>query len=234
MIECSEVGDGVWHLELQRPEKRNALSVGAYSAMASALRTISEAEDARVVVISGQGHSFCAGNDLTEFSTQWPQPPEGPVVRFLVQLSETPIPIIAAIQGGVVGIGATMLLHCDFIIANTDAFLQYPFVDLGISPEGGSSHLLPMQLGLQKTIEIFLSGRRIFAAEALQLGLISQISDKGEHLDRAFATARSIAKKSARAVKETKRLCRTHRGNLKLVFETEIKSINELIGSVAP
>lgn len=232
MIRAEPTGNGIWHVELRRPEKRNALGVDLYASLADAFVSIGESTDARVVVLSGQGPTFCAGNDLAEFETHWPQPPGGPVVRFLEALHRLPIPLVAAIQGAAVGIGATMLLHCDVVIAASDAFLQFPFVSRGIAPEGASSLLLPQRIGAGRAADILLTGRRVDAAEALALGLISRISRETSHIDAATAVAAEIAEKPKQAVVATKMLMKLEgAGAVSRRFEQEILAINDLIMS---
>jgi enoyl-CoA hydratase/carnithine racemase len=222
MIEISDLGGGVWQIALGRPERRNALGVADYAALAEALSRIGGEPGARAILLSSTGPVFCAGNDRAEFATEWPQPPQGPVVRFLEALHGADLPIVAAVQGGAIGIGATMLLHCDLIVAAPEAFLQYPFVDLGIGPEGASSRLLPQCIGTARAMDLLLTGRRVGAEEALALGLISRIGTPAD----ALALAQAIAAKPAAAVRETKQLVRQEIGAL---FETEIGVINRLL-----
>jgi enoyl-CoA hydratase/carnithine racemase len=230
MIHVDLMEDGVWHVELRRPAKRNALGVEMYSLLAAAFNRLGQGEDARAVVLSGQGPTFCAGNDLAEFATQWPQPPGGPVVQFLQALAGLPVPVLAAVQGGAVGIGATLLLHCDVVVADPGAFLQFPFVDLGITVEGAGSLLLPQRIGAARAMDLLLTGRRIYADEALDIGLVSRISRDRTPLATALGLAREIAAKPAGAVAATKRLIRL--SSLEAVssrFEQEIAMINELL-----
>ena len=217
-------------VELQRPEKRNALGVEAYTLVADGLRQVAAMPDARVVVLSGQGEAFCAGNDLAEFATYWPQPLGGPVVRFLEALHGLAVPVVAAVQGAAVGIGATMLLHCDLVVAGPGAFLQFPFVDRGITAEGASSLLLPLRLGYARAMDLLLTGRRVHADEALRLGLVMQVSRDQPPLAMALDLARAIAAKPPEAVATTKRLARQGLSEAVLSrFEHEIEAINGLL-----
>lgn len=208
MIHTSDRGGGLWHIELQRPEKRNALGVAAYATLADDLLMIQGRPDARALLLSAQGKSFCAGNDLKEFGTEWPQPPDGPVIRFIRALHAVTMPVIAAVQGPAVGIGATLLLHCDMVVASPQAYLQYPFVDLGIVPEAASSLLLARQVGYRRSLELLLTGRAIPAQEALSLGLVTFLTKTDSPLEEAIALATGIAAKPAAAVAATKRLIR--------------------------
>jgi enoyl-CoA hydratase/carnithine racemase len=230
MIYVGETDPGVWHIELRRPEKRNALGVADYAALADALERIAASPDARAAVLSGRGNSFCAGNNLAEFKTHWPQSLDGPLMRFLNALSVAPVPVIAAIQGAAVGIGATMLLHCDIVIAASDAFLQFPFVDRGIAPEAASSLLLPLRIGYGRTMELFLTGRRVEAEEAVTLGLVTRVL-KEQSPDRvALEVARLIAAKPSLAVRATKHLVRARLAeSMAACFAEEIGTINRLL-----
>jgi enoyl-CoA hydratase/carnithine racemase len=196
-----------------------------YLALAEALRGAASDGDVRAVLICSAGPVFCAGNDLAEFATEWPQPPDGPVLGFLRALHDLDKPVVAAVQGGAVGIGATMLLHCDLVVAAPMAFLQFPFVDLGIAPEGGSSILLPRLGGHARAMEILLTGRRVPAEEALALGLVSRIA--GAAQDEAAALARDIAAKLPEAVRATRRLLRDDA--VRQRFSEEIDTIGDLI-----
>jgi len=230
MMAAEAIGGGIWHVELRRPEKRNALGVEAYTLLADMLRQIGAMPDARAVVLSGQGEVFCAGNDLAEFATHWPQPPGGPVVRFLEALHGMPLPVIAAVQGAAVGIGATMLLHCDLVVAAPGAFLQFPFVDRGITAEGAASLLLPLRLGHARAMDLLLTGRRVHADEALELGLVTRISRDRPPLAEALGLAHTVAAKPHDAVAATKQLARLGATEGVLPrFEQEIEAINWLL-----
>ena len=235
MIAAGPAGDGVWHVEFRNPAKRNALGVASYAALADTLLAASAAADLRVVLMSGQGPMFCAGNDIAEFATEWPQPAGGPVVRFLQALANVPVPVIAAVQGGAIGIGATMLLHCDVVVVAPDAFLQYPFTDRGIAPEGASSLLLPRLVGTLRATELLLTGRRVDAEEALTLGLVSQVSAARQQFEQALQTAHQLAAKPKDAVVATKRLLRQEMAEtISARFEQEIGTINHLLSAGRP
>jgi len=219
---------GIRHLELDRPQVRNALGQGEYAFLADSFEAAAR-EGCTAVVVSGRGAAFCAGNELAEFDTAWPQPVHGPVYRFLAALAACPCPVIAAVHGAAVGIGATLLLHCDVVIAQRDAFLAYPFVKLGIAVEGGSSHLLPARVGYLRAMEIVLSARKVLADEALRLGLVTEIAD-GNAAERALAWAGQIAQHRSDAVQVTKRQLRaSFAAQAPALFEDEIQAINGLI-----
>jgi enoyl-CoA hydratase/carnithine racemase len=206
MLSSTLLAPGIRELDFNRPDKHNALTSTLYRELEAALRAAQADPEARAVILTATGKSFCAGNDLAEFDTEWPQPPDGPVLRFLTALHELDVPVLAAVHGGAIGIGATLLLQCDVVFAAPSAYLRFPFIDLGIVLEGGSSHFLFEWLGRPRAMEILLSGRKVAAAEAASLGLISRITENPAEAVRAFAV--ELASKSASAVRATKRLVR--------------------------
>ena len=231
MIVTSLQHDGVLRIELGRPAKRNALGIASYEALATHFADAQTDERVRAILLSGRGDVFCAGNDLTEFTTAWPQPPGGPVERFLTAILLCDKPIVAAVQGGAIGIGATMLAHCDLVFAGRGAYLRYPFVDLGITAEGGSSWLLPACIGQVRAANILLTGRKVPAEEAFTLGLVSAVVGDDELQVQAACAAGEIAAKSPDAVRATKRLMRAEMREAVLRrIPSEISAINELLG----
>ena len=224
---------GVRVLDFNRPDKHNALNTALYVELEAALREAQADPGCRAVVLTGSGKSFCAGNDLADFESSWPQPDNGPVFRFLSALYEIDVPVIAAVQGAAIGIGATLLLQCDVIFAAPAAFLRFPFVDLGIVLEGGSSHFLIERLGRPRAMEILLSGRKVPAAEAERLGLVSSVVDEAGEMARSFAAA--LAGKSAQAVRTTKRLARQSTvGIFPGRFADELQQVNRLLSLREP
>jgi enoyl-CoA hydratase/carnithine racemase len=194
------------HVELTRPSKRNALTAEMYAAMAEALAEAESNSSIRTVIFSGTGPGFCAGNDLADFVARPPTDADPPVFRFIRGLATTTKILIAAVQGRAIGIGTTMLLHCDFVLAEPDAELQMPFVDLALVPEAGSSLLVPNLVGQRRAAELLLLGERIGAERALQLGLINRIVPVGQALIEARALAARLSDKPAGALLATKRL----------------------------
>jgi len=234
MLSSTLLAPGIRVLDFNRPDKHNALTSALYLDLEAALRAAQDDPEARAVIIAATGKSFCAGNDLAEFDTEWPQPDNGPVLRFLTALHELDVPVLAAVQGGAIGIGATLLLQCDVVFAAPSAYLRFPFVDLGIVLEGGSSHFLFEWLGRPRAMEILLSGRKVAAEEAARLGLISRVTEDPTEAVRSFAT--ELADKSASAMRATKRLARRSlQGTFPKRFADEIIEVNrqliELRGS---
>ena len=224
MIHCERLEDGILQVRLDDPDRRNALGDAAYDALAQAFEAAADPAIA-AVLLSSSGPVFCAGNNRDEFATHWPQAPHGPVYRFLAALYACPCPVVAAVQGAGVGIGATMLLHCDAVLMARTAWLCYPFAGLGITVEGGASALLPARLGMMRATQILLSGRRVPAEEAVGLGLATGLVD-ADPLPVALAEARRIATLRRDVVRAMKRQLREAQGGgFPERFETEIALI---------
>lgn len=205
-----ERNGAVLGLTLARPERRNAITVAMYSALAEAIETAAQDPQLRLITIRGEGQDFTAGNDLNDFIAAMPRDSdEIPVWRLLRALARNPLPLVAAVQGNAVGIGTTLLLHCDLVIAGCSARFSLPFVDLGLVPEAASSLLLPRLAGRRRAARYLLMGEAFGAEEALDSGIISHIVADGE-IESALAevTTRLLAK-PAGALKLTQELLRT-------------------------
>jgi enoyl-CoA hydratase/carnithine racemase len=164
-------------IAMNRPEKKNALTHAMYGAMADALASAAADASVRVILITGSGDAFTAGNDLGDFLNTPPAGAESPVLRFLAALSTAEKPVVAAVNGLAIGIGTTMLLHCDLVYAARSAVFSAPFVNLALVPEAASSLLLPRRIGHAKAAELFLLGGRMNAAEAEASGLVAAVFD---------------------------------------------------------
>jgi len=200
--------DGVCELRLNRPEKRNAITHQMYQALAAELRTALADEAVRAVLLSGAGASFSAGNDLNDFVSGPEFTSAHPVMDVLRTLATFDKPLVAAVHGPTVGIGVTMLLHCDLVVAAHGTQLTMPFVALGLVPEAGSSLLLPRLTGQQRAAELLLLGQPLDAAGAERLGLVNRVVEADRLLDEALALALRLAQQPAEALRATKRLLR--------------------------
>ncbi|AWI77900.1 MAG: enoyl-CoA hydratase [Betaproteobacteria bacterium HGW-Betaproteobacteria-13] len=194
---------GVLRLTINRPEVRNALDGATYRGLTAALAAADADAEIAAVVLTGAGGHFTAGNDLKDFQ----QPREGedrPAAAFLRQLAAFGKPLIAAVEGSAVGIGVTLLLHCDFVYAGDTARFRMPFVPLGLTPEGGSSLLLPKLVGVRKARDWLLRGRAFDTVEALDAGLLTGAVAAGTALAEAEKVAQELAGLPAEAVRLTK------------------------------
>ena len=200
--------DGVFILEIRRPEKKNALTAQMYRSMADALEGAESDSSVRVILIRGHAGMFSSGNDLADFIANPPTGKDAPVFAFLGAILHARKPIVAAVSGPAVGIGTTMLLHCDYIVAGESTQFILPFVNLGLCPEAASSLLLPAFVGLRRATEMLFFGDRIDAAKALDWGLVNAVVSDAEADDAALARALTLAKKPAQALLVTKALIR--------------------------
>lgn len=197
---------GVLHLALARPAKKNAITRAMYADLADELERAAASPDVRAVVLSGSGGVFTAGNDLGDFMMDPPSGPDSPVFRFLRAASTFPKPLIAAVEGPAVGIGTTVLLHCDLAYAAPGARFKMPFVDLGLVPEAASSLLLPRAVGPMRAAGWLLFGEAFSAADALAAGLVNEVVE--DPTARALDRAHALAAKPPEAVRLTKALLR--------------------------
>jgi len=204
-----DTADGITTLTLDRVEKKNAITTVMYTALADALDAAAGDEAVRVVVVRGARSVFTAGNDLADFLHDPPTGMDSPVMRFLTTIAAFPKPLVAAVCGPAVGVGTTMLLHCDLVYASDDAVLLLPFVDLGLVPEAASSLLLPQQLGYHAAAAALLLGEPIAPAAALAAGLVNAVLPGDEVDSAALAAARRLAAKPVGALVASKRLLKS-------------------------
>lgn len=202
------VEDRIATITFTRPGKKNAFSGAMYTQLYAALREAEQDATVRVVVVTGEGADFSAGNDLRDFVDDPPTNGDAPVFHVIRALAFFEKPLIAAVEGVAVGIGTTMLLHCDLIYAGDGAMFLLPFVNLAVTPEAGSSLLLPKLVGYPIAMEMILLGERFDVAMAQQIGLINKVTRRGEALAFAMRDAKKIAAKPPGAVRAAKRLMR--------------------------
>lgn len=206
-----EFDAGVCTITFARPRKKNALTVAMYRTIVAAFAEARERKDVRVLLIRGSEGCFTAGNDLVDFmkAGQTGNMDEtSPVVQLLQHLVACEKPIVAAVQGPAVGLGVTMLLHCDLIYAGESARFQMPFVNLGLCPEAASSFLLPRVMGYPRAAELILLGERFSAEHALSCGIINQVLADEVVIEKATEVAHALAKKPPRALRVSKQLMR--------------------------
>ena len=204
-----EAARGVLSITLARPERRNAITVAMYEALAAALERAAADSATRLIVFRGEGQDFAAGNDLADFLNVAPgDRSEIPVWRFLRALASCETPLIAAVHGNCVGIGTTMLLHCDLAVAEEGTRFSMPFVDLGLVPEAASSLLVPRLAGRRLAARYLLLGESFGVDEAEAMGLISHRAAAGELEAKVVAIVEALLAKPAEALRQTQRLLR--------------------------
>jgi enoyl-CoA hydratase/carnithine racemase len=205
---------GVLEIAFNRPDKKNAITAAMYSDLAAMLWRADEDTDVRVLVIKGSSAIFTAGADLEDFQENPPLGMDAPLYRFLGALSSFTKPIIASVSGPAIGIGMTMLLHCDLVYAADCARFALPFVQLGLCPEAASSLLLPRLLGHQRAAGMLLMGEQLMAPDALLLGLINRSVPAACLDDLVHGQATKLAGLPAASVRETKRLMKCSSADL--------------------
>jgi len=214
---------GLLTLQLNRPDKKNALTRAMYTQLAEALEQADANSDIRAVLLQGSSECFTAGNDISDFLEQPPNDLDSPPFHFMKSLLNCRKPVIAAVAGAAVGIGTTLLLHCDLVYISRDARLRMPFVNLGLCPEFGSSLILPRLLGHAKAAELLLLGEGFTGEQAAAWGIATEALGSGE---AALAKAREMVERfeslAAGAVQVTKQLMKSvDREQLRQVIEEE-------------
>ena len=207
----SGISNGVLTLTLNRPEKKNALTRDMYQALADGIEAAGPNPDVRCVLIQAEGDTFTAGNDLGDFAAANRGEPDA--VRsggnpLLIALARATTPIVAAVNGRAVGVGTTMLLHCDLVFVSDDALLTTPFVNLALVPEAASSLTLPARIGHARAFSMFVLGEAVDAKKAVEWGIANAACPVGELRERARAAAEAVAARPASAVTITKSLMR--------------------------
>ena len=209
-----EIAAGVMTLTLQRPEKKNALTGGMYDAMSNALKQAEADPSVRVILFQGDGDSFTAGNDLADFASQarGESAVDSPAHRFIDTISKAGKPIVAAVQGNAVGVGTTMLLHCDLVYLAETARLITPFVNLALVPEAASTYLLPQRIGYARAYAMFALGEPVEAETAVSIGLANAVVPLADLRAKARAAADALAKRPFGSLQHTKALMRDPAG----------------------
>ena len=205
-----ERGGGRLSIRMNRPERRNAITVAMYAALADAIEAAASDDEVRLITIEGAGEDFTAGNDLADFLAEMPPPgtTDIPVWRFLRAMTRNEVPVLAAVHGNAVGIGTTMLFHCDLVLAEEGSRFVMPFVDLGLVPEAASSLILPRLAGRRRAARYLLLGESFGPEEALEIGLVSHVVPNGQVGAAMASMVEALLAKPAQALQLTQRLLR--------------------------
>lgn len=201
-----ELADGVFHIQMARPEKKNALTAEMYRCMADALAGADSDPAVRVILISGAGGNFTAGNDLADFLATPPMDESAPVYRFIEGFSMLEKPFVAAVEGVAIGVGTTMLLHCDLVYAGSSARFALPFANLGLTPEAASSLLLPLRAGHARAAEMLMLGEVFSAQTALEVGIANAVLPDAQVFAHAIERCRKLTTQPASSLRLTKQL----------------------------
>ena len=223
--------NGVASIEIARPEKKNALTADMYTAMAQALADAKADGSVRAVLITGQPGIFTSGNDIEDFMSRPPgqgsDSAEAPVFRFMKALVDCDKPVVAAVTGAAIGVGTTLLLHCDFVYVSDEARLAMPFVGLGLVPEYASSLLVPQLMGQRRAAEKLLLGDPFTGEQAVECGIANAVLPAGEVMAQARRVAERFNQLPPGAVRDAKRLMRAPQREL--VLQT-IRTEGEIFG----
>ena len=228
----SEINEGIFTLCINRPDKKNALNLAMYKGLAEGLNEADSDDAVRVIMIRGTADCFTSGNDLADFLNAPPTGPESPVMQFLAAVCTARKPLVAAVNGLAVGVGVTMLLHCDLVYVGKSSTFQMPFVNLGLCPEAGSTLLLPRIMGHQRAAELLLLGEVFNAEKAHNLGIVTEVYPDGDVVAIARSKALQLATQPAAAVRLAKDLLkRDYAPQLRETIVEEGKQFSERLKS---
>ena len=221
--------NGILTITFNRPDKKNAITVAMYQTIADALKDAECDAGVRAILFTGKSEIFTAGNDLDDFLKNPPQSTKSPVYQFIQDLSHATKPVIAAVSGLAVGIGTTLLLHCDFVYAADNAKFSMPFAKLGLCPEFASSLLLPQIAGYQRAAEKLMLGEAFSAQEACAMGFVNKVLPSAEVLVFAQAQAAKLVALPTSSLRATKRLMK---GKQIAAIEAKIEEESKLFGEM--
>jgi enoyl-CoA hydratase/carnithine racemase len=231
-IEVEKEG-AVSQVSINRPEKKNALTADMYNALADAVEAAEADAGIRVLLLSGKGETFTAGNDLEDFMRKpWKGQAVPPAVRFIRAVAAAKKPIVAAVHGLAVGVGTTILLHCDLVYAAPETKFMMPFINLGIVPEAASTVLLPLLIGPQRAAELFLLSAPLSAQRAYEIGLVNAVVAPDALLPTARTVAQQLAERPRGAMLACKDLMkRAYREEVERALSEEVSVIAERLDS---
>ncbi len=223
--------DGVMRITMNRPQRKNALTAAMYDKMTASLEEAESDDAIRAILLEGSGGAFTAGNDLADFlavATGGAEPRAWPFIRKTALLDK---PLVAAVDGVAVGVGATVLFHCDLVYASPSAQFRMPFVDLGLVPEAASSVTVPARVGLAKASEFLLLADAFDAEEAHRLGIVNAVVPVEKLSETAFTAASRLAAKPAGALRAARRLIRGDRAGLIAAMDRELEAFATALAS---
>ena len=227
----TKIEDSTLVVTIDRPEAKNALSLAMYRELTAALIELDANPSLTNCILYGSEQCFTAGNDLKDFLSGGKLNRQHPTVELLYQLATTEKPIIAAVAGPAIGIGTTLLLHCDLVVAAENSIFQLPFARLGLCPEGASSLLLPSLIGQQKAFELLVLGERFDGKEAKAMGMVNKLVEQGSTLSIAQEYADKLAKLPQQAVVSSKALIRADEEKVKARLAIELTQFQTLMDS---
>lgn len=226
----SELIDGIYHVTMDRPDKKNAINSKMYIELKEALKYADEKKDVKAILLSGEGGSFTSGNDLSDFLDFQNDAEKNPAMQFINTIANLKKPVVASVEGLAIGIGVTMILHCDLVVASKNTLFQMPFVSLGLCPEAGSTFLLPLLVGYHNAAKLMLLADTFTAEEAYSLGIVNFLVEEDELKAFSVNVAKRIAEKPINAVLTTKSLLKTgFKQQLSLMIREESKAFLSML-----
>ncbi len=206
----TEVIDRILRIEINRPEKKNALSMSMYGAIANAINEGEQDPSIRVILVHGKKEYFCVGNDIKEFQSVSVPVGTNPLRDFSTAITTAKKPLVAAVNGYSIGVGMTMLFHFDLVYAGTNAKFRAPFVDLALCPDAGSTYILPRLVGHHKAAEIFFFCNYLTAEEAYSIGFVNRIFPEDELLEKVLSLCQQLSLKPPASIRLTKELLKKY------------------------
>lgn len=226
----TRIDERIGYIQINREERKNALTSAMYQTMADTLKAYDADDQVRVILLHGLSDMFCAGNDLNDFLQNPLTGNDSPVVQFLFALRDLQKPLVISVNGVAIGVGVTMLMHADFVVIGDDAKLQLPFINLALCPEAGSSLLLAQRAGYLQAAEKLMFGEFFTPQEALAMGVVTRIMPHHEVLRYAQHQARHLAEKSPQAMRATKKLLKSANADaLRVAMDAELLSFAQLL-----
>lgn len=219
VVKC-ELKEGIYSVTMNRPDKKNAINLEMYLKLKEAINFADEEDSVKAILLSGEGGCFTSGNDLSDFLNFPEDIEKNPAMQFISAIANAKKPIIASVEGLAIGIGVTMILHCDIVVASKNTVFQMPFVNLGLCPEAGSTFLLPLFVGYQNAAKLTLLAESFTAEEAYNLGIVNFVVEESELKNFTLDIAKRVAEKPSKAVLTTKAL-------LKAGFKTQLSMMAE-------
>ena len=228
----SRIENRIAFVELARLDKKNALTADMYAGLADAIAKADADPQVRALLLHGAPDCFCAGNDVADFLKRPPLVEGSPSARFFGAMQELRKPLVAAVGGPAVGIGTTMLLHCDLVYAASNARFQLPFVPLGITPEFGSTYILPLLAGYQRAAELLLLGQPFTAQKAYEVGIVTAVVPQENLFSEAQKAAAALAALPPESIRLTKQMMKKrHAQAVRETIAEEVKVFGERLGS---